>query len=187
MKYQVRNNTTEEILAQFLCLENAKSFAEHISKNPVSDSDVKKEYDRQLALLGEPGQIMEYRVRIAVLPTDAEAKAVLARIRKGESFEKVAKEKSRDRSKDQGGLLDWMLPNQMIPAVSNVVVNLSKGALSAVPLRTPAGWTVLKVEDTRQFKPPSLDESKDRIRNALTQQKRAEFIRGLRASAKVVQ
>ncbi len=161
--------------------------AENAAKNPVTDADIKKEYDRQLALLGEPGQILEYRVRIAVLPTDAEAKTVLARIRKGESFEKVAKEKSTDRSKDQGGLLDWMLPNQMLSSVSNVVVNLTKGSVSAVPIRTPAGWTVLKVEDTRQFKPPSLEESKARIQTALTQQRRAEFIRGLRSAAKIVQ
>lgn len=32
MKYQVRNNQTEEVIAQFLCLENAKSFAEHVSR-----------------------------------------------------------------------------------------------------------------------------------------------------------
>lgn len=32
MKYQVKNNATEEVLAEFKCLENAKSFAEHVSR-----------------------------------------------------------------------------------------------------------------------------------------------------------
>jgi peptidyl-prolyl cis-trans isomerase C len=111
----------------------------------------------------------------------------LARIRKGESFEKVAKEKSVDPSKDKGGLLDWLLPNQMIPTISTVVVNLSKGTVAAAPVRTPSGWAVFKVEDIRKFKPLPLEESKARIKRSLEEKQSADFMRSLRSSAKVVQ
>jgi peptidyl-prolyl cis-trans isomerase C len=170
----------QAILIQLLVAEKA-------AQNPITDAQVKAEYDRQIAALGEPGSVMEYRLRLAVLKDEAEARDVLARVRKGESFEKLTKDRSIDRSKEQGGLLDWLLPNQMIPAISNVVVNLSKGTVAAAPVRTPTGWTVFKIEDTRKFKAPTLEESKARIKRALEARQNAEYMRTLRSSAKVVQ
>lgn len=170
----------QAILIQLLVAEKA-------AQNPITDAQIKAEYDRQIAALGEPGTVNEYRLRLAVLKDEAEAKAALARVRKGESFEKVAKEKSIDPSKDKGGLLDWLLPNQMIPTISTVVVNLSKGTVAAAPVRTPSGWAVFKVEDIRKFKPLPLEESKARIKRSLEEKQSADFMRSLRSSAKVVQ
>jgi peptidyl-prolyl cis-trans isomerase C len=99
----------------------------------------------------------------------------------------LAKDKSMDASKANEGLLDWLLPNQIVPAVSNVIVNLGKGALAATPIQVGEGWHVIRVEDKRKFVPPTLEQAKDGIRAALQQQRRFELLAELSRKAKVEQ
>lgn len=155
---------------------------DYLKKNPITEAKIKAEFDRQVAAMKDQQQ---YKISLIVLPTEAEAKTVLARLRKGEVFSKLATEKSIDASKNGGGDVGWVLPSQILPAISNVMVNLNKGALSAAPIQTQAGWNIIKVEDKRAFKAPSFDEAKNEIRGALMQQQRAELVNRLRASAQV--
>jgi peptidyl-prolyl cis-trans isomerase C len=122
---------------------------------------------------------------LIVVKTEDEAKDVLARLRKGEAFAKLATDKSIDPSKKDGGDVGWVLPSQILPAISNVMVNLSKGGLSAAPIQTPAGWNIIRLDDTRTFKAPTLEESKENVRQMLMQQKRMAYIKKLRDAAKV--
>lgn len=153
-----------------------------VKKNPVTDVKIKAEYDRRVNLLKNE---QEYKVALIVTATEDEAKAILAQLSKGESFEKIAAEKSIDPSKVKGGQVGWVLPAQILPAISNVMVNLNKGTLAVSPIRTQAGWNILKVEDKRAYQAPGLNEAKNDIRQALQQQQRAELVKRLRASAKV--
>lgn len=153
-----------------------------VKKNPVTDVKIKAEYDRRVEALKNE---QEYKVALIVTATEEEAKALLARLNKGESFETLASEKSIDPSKAKGGQVGWVLSAQIVPAISNVMVNLNKGALAVSPIRTPGGWNIIKVEDKRAYQPPGLNEAKNDIRQALQQQQRAELIKRLRDSAKV--
>jgi peptidyl-prolyl cis-trans isomerase C len=153
-----------------------------IKKNPVTDVKIKAEYDRRVEALKNE---QEYKVALIVTPTEDEAKALIARLNKGESFEKIATEKSIDPSKQKGGQVGWMLAAQILPAISNVMVNLNKGTLAVSPIRTQAGWNIIKVEDKRAYQPPGLNEAKNDIRQALQQQQRADLVKRLREGAKV--
>jgi len=113
--------------------------------------------------------------------------ALLARLRKGEAFAKLATEASLDPSKKDGGNVGWVVPAQILPAISNVMVNLVKGALAAAPIQTPAGWNLIKLEETRPFKAPTFDEAKNDIRQMLVQKQRFDYVKRLRENAKVVQ
>lgn len=155
---------------------------DYLKKNPITDASIKAEFERQVQAMKDQQQ---YKVSLIVTPTEAEAKAVLAQLRKGELFSKVASDKSIDASKNRGGEVGWVLPSQILPAISNVMVNLNKGALSAAPIQTQTGWNIIKVEDIRAFQVPSFDDAKNEIRVALLQQQRAELVNRLRASAKV--
>lgn len=157
---------------------------DYIARNPIPDATLKTEYDRQMALMKDQQQ---YRLSLIVTSTEDEAKAVLARLRKGEVFAKLATEKSLDPSKKDGGNVGWVVPAQILPAISNVMVNLAKGALSAAPIQTPAGWNIIKLEETRPFKAPTFDEAKNDIRQMLVQKQRFEYVKKLRENAKVVQ
>ena len=153
-----------------------------IKKTPVTDVKIKAEYDRRVEALKNE---QEYKVALIVTPTEDEAKALIARLNKGESFEKIATEKSIDPSKEKGGQVGWVLPAQILPAISNVMVNLNKGTLAVAPIRTQAGWNIIKVEDKRAYQPPGLNQAKNDIRQALQQQQRADLVKRLREGAKV--
>ena len=58
--------------------------ADYVGKNPVSDAEVKAEYDRFKAQAGDK----EYHVRHILLGTEAEAKAVIVKIKAAPSSTK---------------------------------------------------------------------------------------------------
>ena len=162
-----------------------KDYAE---KNPVSDAAVRTEYDRQVKVLSEQKDLQQYKVGLIVLNSETEARAVLASLhKKGASFENLAREKSIDASKAADGNLGWLLPNQVLPAISTEMVKLTKGALVAAPIQTPTGWNIVKVEDKRPYKIPTLEESKNLVRQGLEQQQRAEYVHKLSEDAKITQ
>ena len=155
---------------------------DYAKKNPITDVKIKAEYDRRVEALKNE---QEYKVSLIVTQTEDEAKAILARLNKGESFAKLAEQSSIDPSKARGGEVGWVLPAQILPAISNVLVNLNKGSLAVAPIRTQAGWNIIKLEDKRSYQAPSLNEAKNDIRLALMQQQRGELVKKLRDSAKV--
>jgi peptidyl-prolyl cis-trans isomerase C len=157
---------------------------DYIARNPIPEATLKTEFDRQMALMKDQQQ---YRLSLIVSATEDQAKAVLARLRKGEAFAKLATETSLDPSKKDGGNVGWVVPAQILPAISNVMVNLTKGALAAAPIQTPAGWNIIKLEETRPFKAPTFDEAKNDIRQMLVQKQRFDYVKQLRDNAKVVQ
>lgn len=153
-----------------------------IKKNPITDVQIKTEYDQRVQALKNE---QEYKVSLIVTSTEEEAKALIAQLNKGASFEKIAVEKSIDPSKARGGQVGWVLPAQILPAISNVMVNLNKGALAVAPILTQAGWNIIKVEDKRAYQAPGLNEAKNDIRQAFQQQQRADYVKRLRDGAKV--
>jgi len=156
--------------------------ADHLSKNPVTDAAVRADYDRQVASLKDA---KEYKIRHIVAADEATAKAALASIKKGEAFDKVAKEKSIEPSKVNGGDLGWLLAEQINPLISNVVVNLSKGAVSAAPIQAQNAWHIVKVDDIRNFVAPKFDDAKTQIRQALLIQQRNDYVNKIMSVAKV--
>lgn len=161
---------------------------EHFKKNPITDAKMREEYDRQRKLMGEGSNATQYRLSQIVVSTETDAMDLIRRIQKGELFGKLAQEYSMDTgSKAQGGALGWVLPGQVIPAVSSALSSMGKGSVSAVPIQTPAGWVIVKVDDRRPFKVPSFDEAKPQLRQAIVQQYIAESVKTLRANARIIQ
>lgn len=156
--------------------------ANHASKNPIDDATVRAEYDRQVAVLKDS---KEYKIRDIVLADEASAKAVMASLRKGESFEKLAREKSLDASKAEGGDLGWLLAEQINPLIANAVVNLGKGAVAAAPIQAQNGWHIIKLEDTRTFIVPKFDDSKAQIRQGLLLKQRNEYVNKIMSDARI--
>ena len=174
------NQIRENFLVELLLVDYSK-------KNPITDEEIRADYDRQVAALGGAGATQQYKLSVIVVPTSNEANEIIGRLKKGDSFEKLAKDKSIDATKSQGGLVGWVLPNQVSPVISAAMVNLGKSSYSASALQGPNGWMVIKVDDKRPFKVPTFSESKDRIRAGLVQQQRVELVKKLRAAAKVTE
>lgn len=131
----------------------------------------------------------QYRLSIIAVPTEAKAKELIAQLSKSKEvtqFSKIARELSTDPSKELGGQLDWLLPQQMLPSVSNVVANLDKGKLSAVPILTQGGWNVVRVDDIRPYKVPALKDIESQLQQAALQRALATYLQSLQQKAEVI-
>ncbi len=154
---------------------------DYVKTHPVTDEQVKKEYEEITAKLGNK----EYKARHILVETEDAAKAILVRLSKGEKLEDLAKESKDPGSKDRGGDLGWANPASFVPAFSAAMVKLEKGKFTAAPVKTDFGWHIIMLEDTRELKLPGVDEAKGQISQQLTQRMVQKHIDDLRAKAKV--
>jgi peptidyl-prolyl cis-trans isomerase C len=158
---------------------------DYFKKNPIDKTALKAEYRRQIDALKAVGSTQQYQLRVLVLPTETAAREAMRDINKGQSMEELVRQSSTDPSRANGGLVDWLLPNQMLPMIANVVVNVSKGKLAAAPIQTPTGWNVVRVEDVRNFVPPKFEDATVQLRASLIQQRRAAYLAQLRDAANI--
>jgi peptidyl-prolyl cis-trans isomerase C len=157
-------------------------FANFQKKNPVTDAEIKAEYDKFVAANGGK----EYRARHILVEKEDEAKALIADIKKGGKFEDLAKKASKDPgSGANGGDLDWAPAASYVPEFSNAMVKLEKGQMTDAPVKSQFGFHVIRVDDVRDAQLPKLDEVKPQITQQLTQSKLGKFQEDLRAKAKV--
>lgn len=155
--------------------------------NPVSAEQIKAEYD---AFLKNVEGAKQYKLSLIAVPTEARAKEIIAEVNASKDkslFGEIAAKESTDASKEAQGELDWLLPEQMLPAVGNVVANLTQGKVSAVPIQTRGGWNVVRVDDVRDFTPPKQEEIENQLRQAATQKQLSAYIQKLQSEAKIVQ
>ena len=169
-------------------LENARQaifinalVGEYVKKNPVKDADIKAEYDKFVAQTGNK----EYHVRHILVETEAEANAVIAKLKGGAKFEELAKASKDTGSAANGGDLDWATPSSFPKVFSDAFVALQKGQVTEKAVQTPNGFHVIKVDDVREAKLPTLDEVKPQISDALTQKKLQAYQEELVKKAKV--
>lgn len=147
---------------------------EYVKKNPVTEKELKDEYQKESDRWGKT----EYRVRHILVKTQDEAKQIIDQINKGASFAKIAAEKSLDEeSKDRGGILDWTSASVFTGQLSSAIMGLKKGEMDKVPVQSPAGFHVVKVEDVRPAELyPKYEARKEELRHILLQRKVQAFI-----------
>jgi len=158
----------------------------YMAQNPVTDADIQAEYNKEISSLGAQGMIVEYKVSDIAVASEADAQAALARIKKGEPFDKVAKSVSLAPNKVQGGAVGWVQAGQVGPQIGAVLVNLSKGQVSQSPIQLQQGWYLVKLEDKKSSKPPTFEQAKAALRAGLTQRKQFEFISQLAKESKII-
>lgn len=155
---------------------------DYLKAHPVSADEVKKEYERVKASAGT----REYKVRHVLVETEDEAKQIIAQVKGGTSFEKLAAEKSKDQgSKGRGGDLDWATPARYVPAFGQAITKLKKGQMTEAPVQTQFGWHVIRVDDERPAKFPAFEEAKPQIEQQMRQQTVNKAFSDLRAKAKI--
>lgn len=157
---------------------------EEIAKSPITEAELKAEYERQVKVL-TASDAQQYQLATIVLENEVEARTVMSALRAGQPFESQAKAKSVDASKERGGELGWLLPEQMTPAISNVVVNLSAGSVSAAPIQVGPYWHVVKLLGKRAYQVPSYGDSKGQVQSAVFQYRRLALLKKLQDTAKI--
>jgi peptidyl-prolyl cis-trans isomerase C len=157
-------------------------FADYQKANPVTDAEIKAEYDKFAA--ANSGK--EYHARHILVESEAQANTIIAQLKKGAKFEDLAKKESKDPgSGANGGDLDWANANSYVPEFSAALVKLKKGETTATPVKTQFGWHVIRLDDVRDAQLPKLEDVKPQIAQELQKQKLAKFQEDLRKSAKI--
>jgi peptidyl-prolyl cis-trans isomerase C len=157
-------------------------FADFQKNSPVSEADLKAEYDKFAAANGGK----EFKARHILVEKEAEAKGVMDSLKKGQKFEDLAKKLSKDAgSGAKGGDLDWANPSNYVPEFAEALLKLNKGQTSAAPVKSQFGYHIIRVDDVRTAQLPKFEEVKPQISQQLTQQKLAKFQEDLRTKAKV--
>lgn len=161
----------------------AQAFHEHYVKtHPITDQALHAEYDRMKSEAGDH----EYLTEHILVENEADAQAIISQLKKGTSFEKIAKEKSKDPgSKANGGKLGWAAPGVYDKSFGAAMVKLKKGETSDTPVKSPFGYHVIRVLDIRPLKAPPFDEVKGKLSQALQEQAFGQYIQQLQSQAKI--
>jgi len=150
-------------------------------KSAVTDQAMRKVYEDAVKQMGQEPEV---HARHILVPTEDEAKAILADLKKGADFAELAKQKSKDPGAAEGGDLGYFTKEQMVPEFSDVAFKLDKGQLSD-PVKTQFGWHIIKVEDKRTKPLPEFDQVKSQIETYVVRKAQAELVTKLRDSAKI--
>jgi peptidyl-prolyl cis-trans isomerase C len=154
---------------------------DYLKKNPIKDSDIQAEYDKFKAQAGDK----EYLARHILVEKEEDAKAIIAKLKSGAKFEDLAKQSKDPGSASNGGSLDWASPSAFVKPFSDAMTSLQKGQFTDTPVKTQFGYHVIKLDDVRAAKIPSLDEVKPQIAESLQQKKLQAFQQELRSKASV--
>ena len=154
---------------------------DYLKKNPISDEQLKAEYDKIKAHLGNT----EYKSRHILVQKEEDAKAIIDNLKKGAKFEELAKQSIDPGSKENGGDLGWASAANFVKPFSEALVALNKGKYTETPVKTDFGYHVILLEDSRPMNPPSFDELKPRLLQQAQGQQINKMLEGLRAKAKI--
>ncbi len=154
-----------------------------IKTHPVSEDMLKAEYGK---IKSELENKQEYLARHILVEKEADAKDIIAQLKKGAKFDKLAMEKSKDPgSASKGGDLGWNLPSSYVKPFGEALVKLKKGQYTQTPVETQFGWHVVKLEDVRPVKVPQYEEVKAKLQQRFQQQQFDKFLADLRAKSKI--
>jgi len=161
----------------------ARAFQQNYLKTAqIKDETLRAEYERVKGQVGDK----EYKPQHILVEKEETAKEIIAQLKKGADFDKLAKEKSTDTgSKENGGKLEWSNVSSFVKPFSDAMVKLQKGEYTSEPVKSQFGFHVIKLEDVRPSKIPPFDDVKDNIRQSEVQKQFAKVVADLRAKAKI--
>ncbi|MEX8497911.1 MAG: peptidylprolyl isomerase [Leptothrix ochracea] len=156
-------------------------FSQFSKDHPVTDAEVKAEYDKLKAQAGGK----EYRARHILVEKEEEAQSIITQLKGGADFAELAKKLSKDPgSAPNGGDLDWAPSGNYVPEFGQAITQLEKGKSTDKPIKTQFGWHVIRLDDVRDVQFPPLDEVKAQLQQRLQQQKLAKFRDELKTKAR---
>lgn len=155
--------------------------AEYMRTQKPTDERLKAEYEGIKANLGGN----EFKSRHILVEGEDEAKAIIAKLEKGEKFEGMAKQSKDPGSKDNGGDLGWSAPGAYVKPFADALASLKKGEFTKTPVKTEFGYHVIQLDDSRPLTPPTFEQVKPQLIQRANQQTLEKLIGELRSKAKI--
>ncbi|WP_283196050.1 peptidylprolyl isomerase [Rhizobium sp. AN80A] len=148
----------------------------------ITDADVKARYDKEVAALPKQEEV---RARHILVKTEAEAQDVIKQLDAGKNFADLAKEKSTDPNKADGGDLGYFTKGRMVKEFEDAAFALEKGTYTKTPIKTDFGYHVILVEDKRDSAPPPYDQVKDQVRQLVMRDKYLALLATAKEKSKI--
>jgi peptidyl-prolyl cis-trans isomerase C len=133
----------------------------------VTEPAIRALYDKQFA---DAPAIEEVRASHILVATEAEARKLIAELKKGADFATLARQHSQDPDREHGGELGFFRRDQVWPGFADAAFAMRPGQISEKPIHNEFGWHVVRVEERRTAAPPSYAEMRDKLRQVLTQE-----------------
>jgi peptidyl-prolyl cis-trans isomerase C len=164
----------QTVLIQALLVDYQKS-------HPITDAQLQTEYEKFKAQSAGT----EYHAHHILVEKEDEAKALIAQIKAGASFEELAKKNSKDPgSGANGGDLDFAAPGSYVPEFSEAMMKLKKGEMTQEPVKTQFGYHIIRLDDTREAQFPAFEDVKAQLKQRMEQQQLAAYRDEVRTKAK---
>jgi peptidyl-prolyl cis-trans isomerase C len=153
----------------------------YMKAHPASDSEIKAEYDKQVASMPK-----EYKARHILVEKKETAESIIRELEAGGDFAKLAVAESKDPgSAKNGGDLGWFSAQTMVKPFADAVATMQKGETSKVPVQSEFGFHVIRLEDTRSAEVPEFEQVKPQVEMFTQRKKLQEYLEGLRKTAKI--
>lgn len=174
VKEQIAGATTEIL---------ANAYVSSLARSEISETKLRTAYDQYAK---EAPKTEEVHARHILVPTEQEAKDIIAQLDKGADFATLAKDKTTDPSgKSNGGDLGYFTKQDMVPEFANAAFALKPGEYTKTPVHTQFGWHVIKLEDKRQGKAGTYEQVAPEIAQQMTQQIIGQKLQELRGQGKI--
>lgn len=193
-----RQNTDRAALQKSLAetLAMAKFVDEAINKKiVVTPEELSKFYSGNPTQFNHPEIVRTSHILIQPAGDTAQqdaiaqerAEALLAHVKKGEDFAKLARENSVDASASQGGDMGFAAKESMAPEYAEAAFSLPVGSVKLI--KTQFGYHVIKVTDKKKEGLATLEEVKqdltDFLKNQKAQVELTKLVNQLRDNAKI--
>lgn len=169
-EYKAQLELAKQELARKIYLE------QQVAKK-VTDKDVKKLYDEYKSTFKSEKEV---KAKHILVPSKEKADEVIAKLKKGGDFDKLAKEYSKEPAE-----LGYFTKRVMVPEFADAAFSMKKGEVSKAPVKTQFGYHVIKVEDIRDSKPMAQKDIEPQLKAMLTQGALAESFQDAAQNSKV--
>ena len=140
-------------------------------KITITDQELAQYYKENPKEFTEPSKLRLSIISVLLAERTKEealalAQSILAKIKAGENFSKVAQESSEDPSKDKGGDLGFLTREEMNPKIAQTAFSLKAGENSDI-IETDTAYLLYKVVEIVDEKMKDLESAKSDIYTAL--------------------
>ena len=165
---------TDEVLA--------KEFIHARAAQEISEQALLERYAKDYA--GKPGP-EEINLRLILVGSEPEAKAIIKQLQGGVDFAALAKQRSEDTTASVGGELGWVARTDLNVDLAGAAFAAIPGQLVPTPVKSNGKWFVLKVEGRRAQPTPPFAAVRAELEKAAVQERGTEWTKQALDGAKI--
>lgn len=151
----------------------------------ISEAEINAFYEAHREDFVTPLKLRASHIQVE---TEAEAKEILQKLKEGADFGQLARQYSKDPSKERGGDIGYFAKGQLMPEIEDACFKLEVGQVSDI-IKTQFGYHIIKLTDKREPRAVELSEVKAAIEKELKDKVQQEtfsnLIKNLKSRARI--